>query len=81
MTLTACEITWLHALLKDMALNILHPAVLKCDNIVALSIASSLVLHERTKYIEVDNHFVRDTITEGSISTEYVPTPEQIAYS
>lgn len=58
MALTACEITWLSALLKDMGLHNLPPAILKCDNQAAISIAANPVMHERTKHIEIDCHFV-----------------------
>lgn len=60
MALTTCEITWLITLLKDMGLEHLPPTLLSCDNQVALSIAANPVLHERTKHIEIDCHYVRD---------------------
>ncbi|XP_074324109.1 secreted RxLR effector protein 161-like [Apium graveolens] len=58
MALTACEITWLAALLKDMGLKDLPPVMLKCDNMAAISIAANPVLHERTKHVEIDWHFI-----------------------
>lgn len=79
MALTACEITWIAALLKDMGLQNLPPTLLKCDNLAAFSIAANPVLHERTKHIEIDCHFIRDKINSGSIVTHYVPSHAQLA--
>lgn len=79
MALTACEITWLHALLKDMGIHDLPPTLLKCDNKAALSIAANPVLHERTKHIEIDCHFIRDKIAAGDIVTQHVPSHAQAA--
>lgn len=79
MALTACEITWLSALLKDMGLKDLPPAVLQCDNMAAISIAANPVLHERTKHVEIDCHFIREKINSGLINTHYVPSHSQLA--
>lgn len=79
MALTCCEVTWLSSLLKDIGLTNLPPTVMKSDNQAALSIAANPVLHERTKHIELDCHFIRDKIVEGSIVTEYVPSSHQLA--
>ncbi|XP_021724259.1 uncharacterized protein LOC110691609 [Chenopodium quinoa] len=79
MALTSCEVTWLTQLLKDLGLKNLGPAILKCDNKAALSIAANPVHHERTKHIEVDCHFIRDKINEGCIKTQYTPSGEQLA--
>ena len=79
MALTCCEVTWMSALLKDMGLNDLPPTLIKSDNQAALSIAANPVLHERTKHIELDCHFIRDKIAEGKVTTEFVPSHAQVA--
>lgn len=79
MALASCEITWLSALLKDMGLHNLPPTLLHCDNQAAIAIAANPVLHERTKHVEVDCHFIRDKINSGTIITKHVPTHAQVA--
>lgn len=79
MAMTCCEITWLTTLLSDMGLPNLPPTILNCDNKAALSIAANPVLHERTKHIEVDCHYIRDKINDGSIITQFVPSHAQLA--
>ena len=79
MALTACEITWLTALLKDLGIHKLPPTLLNCDNKAALSIAANPVLHERTKHIKLDCHYIRDKINVGEIVTKHVPSHAQAA--
>ena len=50
-----------------------------CDNQAALHISSNPVFHERTKYIEVDCHFIREKIASGCISTSFVNSNDQLA--
>lgn len=79
MALIACEITRITSLLKDMGLTNLPPTILKVDNQAALSIAANPVLHERTKHIEIDYHYIRDKINAGEIKTCHVPSYAQVA--
>jgi hypothetical protein len=58
MTSTASELTWIKQLLVDMNITSATPIKIFYDNQVARYIVSNLVFHERTKYIEVDCHFV-----------------------
>ena len=74
MASVACEITWIMQLLKDLKIDHHKPAMLFCDNSVALYIVANPVFHEQTKYIEVDCHLVRDKILEGKIKTFHVAT-------
>lgn len=54
------------------------PMRIYCNNKTAISIAQNLVLHDRTKHIEVDKHFIKEKIDAGVICIPYLPTIEQI---
>jgi hypothetical protein len=76
---TWCEVSWLQSLLKHIHILHLKPTLLHCDDKAALHIATNPVFHERTKHKEMDCHFIRDKIQDGSIMTKFVTSAEQLA--
>lgn len=47
---------------------------LYCDGANAIPITKNLVLHSRTKHVEVKYHFIRKYAQDGNIDIQYVST-------
>lgn len=73
------DITFFQYLLQDFGIKCEAVAQLFCDNVSAIHIANNPVFHERTKHIEIDCHFVRDKIDDGSLQLSFVGTKQQPA--
>lgn len=73
------EIQWLSYLLEDLHICSIKNASLYCDNNSTVAIAENFVFHERTKYIEIDCHIVRQKVNEGLIKLLSVSSKNQIA--
>jgi hypothetical protein len=52
---------------------------LLCDSTSAISLEKNLVLHSRTKHIEVRYHFLRDNVEKGIFVLSHVPTQDHLA--
>ena len=76
---TACEILWVHSLLRDIGLDVPSTMKMHCDNQATIFIASNPVFHERTKHIEVDYHFIRDLLMKKEIITPYIKSVDQLS--
>ena len=74
-----CEGIWLGRLLEELKISSHSPMRIYCDNKAAVSIAHNPVHHDRTKHVEVDRHFIREKIDNGSFCMTYIPTKEQTA--
>lgn len=79
MASTACKLIWLKGLLCDLGVPTTLPMSLFCDNQAAMHIASNPVFHERTKHIEVDNHYIREQVQSQVIQTHYTRSFNQLA--
>ncbi|PRQ54238.1 putative RNA-directed DNA polymerase [Rosa chinensis] len=76
---TTSELQWLKHLLTDLHLTLDSTPTLHCDNISALALATNPVHHSKLKHIEVDIHFTRDKVRDGSIRLQFVCSQEQLA--
>ncbi|KAM1195833.1 hypothetical protein ACFX2J_022268 [Malus domestica] len=74
---TAAAISWFCKLFHDLRL-LLYCLKVHCDNINAISLASNLVFHARTRHVEVDYHYVREKVVLNKLKVLYLSTHDQI---
>jgi hypothetical protein len=75
---SACkQAIWASRLLESFG-GFIYPLLL-CDNQASIKISENPVLHQRTKHIDVQFHFVREKVSEGKVDIEYVNTGENLA--
>nr|XP_016490256.1 PREDICTED: uncharacterized mitochondrial protein AtMg00810-like [Nicotiana tabacum] len=72
------EISWLVRLLNDLDLSITTHVPVFCDSQAALHIAKNLIFHKRIKHIEVDCHYVRDCLSYGLVSLQFMHSFDQL---
>jgi hypothetical protein len=73
------EATWLRQLLLELRHPPRRATLVYCDNVSAVYLSSNLVLHQRTKHVEIDLHFVREKVALGHVRVLHVPTTSQYA--
>ncbi|EOY26809.1 Cysteine-rich RLK (RECEPTOR-like protein kinase) 8 [Theobroma cacao] len=79
MASASCEIIWLKHLLADFGIEHKVAVVLYSDSQSTIHISKNPVFHERTKHIEMDCHFIREKVIEGTIKPIYISTDLQLA--
>lgn len=80
MASTCYEVIWLKFLLTDFCFDHKGAIKLYCNNQSTIHLCKNLVVHERTKDIEMDYHFIQDKVMQGRIELVCVHTSSQIAY-
>lgn len=59
------EATWLQRLLSELKVfssSASDPTALLCDNTTTIKLLENLVLHARTKHIEIKHHYIREQV-------------------
>ncbi|XP_038891621.1 uncharacterized mitochondrial protein AtMg00810-like [Benincasa hispida] len=79
MSLGICEEIWLKKVLSDLQQDNELPIKLFFDNKAAISIANNPVQHDRTKYVEIDRHYIKERLDSGNICIPYIPSNQQVA--
>ena len=70
---------WLKRLFEDIGILNLNSITLFIDNQSALSLSGDVMFHQRTKHIDVQYHFLRNAVLDGTLSTFYCPTADMVA--
>ena len=72
------ELLWLRSMLSKLGFEETTFSQLYCDNKYAIMLFLYSVLHEWTKHIEVDVHFIREKIRAGHVTLSFVSSSKQL---
>ena len=75
---TTAKLIWLCWLLQDLGVDCSTSTKLHCDNQSAIQIAYNDVLHERTKHIKIDCHFISHHLLQGILTLQSVFSHDQL---
>ena len=78
LTATTTELVWLRWLLQDLGVDCSTVTKLYCDNRSAIQIAHNNVFHERIKHIEIDCHFIRHHLLQGTLTLQSIFSQDQL---
>lgn len=73
------KLLWVKQLISEIGLSNIPPPVVWCDNTSTVSIAENPTHHARIKHVEIDHHFVREKVLDGTLQVNFVPSAEQVA--
>ena len=65
--------------LVDLGVKVKLPVSVLYDNQSAIDLSKNPVQHSRSKHIDIQYHFIKDQVEEGTIQLEYVGTKDQIS--
>lgn len=70
---------WVKQLLGEVGIPVGQSPVVWCDNTSTVSMAAIPTHHARVKHVEIDHHFVRKKVLDGSLQVNFVPSANQVA--
>jgi len=73
------EQIWLLRFLKEIGCDVSNQNVIYFDNQSAIALAHNPEHHARTKHIDIQYHFVRNCVEDGTTRLEYCPTEDMVA--
>lgn len=75
----ACQGIWLRRILDQLGHSQDKSTTIYCDNSSTIKLSKNLVLHGRSKHIDVRFHFLRDLARDGVIELVHCNTQEQVS--
>jgi hypothetical protein len=66
------EVMWVQTILKELGIKTSKVPCLWCDNMGATYLSANPIFHARTKYIEIDFHFVRERVAKRLLDIRFI---------
>ena len=79
MTRAVQQVMWMYAFLDEVGLPQKYPFVVYGDNAPAIALTKNTKGHARAKHIDVRYHYIREHVTDGSVTIEHVPSDKNLA--
>jgi hypothetical protein len=81
LTHTAKELIWLRGFLGTTTPDVSTKArtALMCNNQAAIVLSGDAMYHTQTKHVDIQCHFIRQTVEARCTKIEYCPTAEMVA--
>jgi hypothetical protein len=74
----ACQAVWLAWLLAEILNSVVSRTVLRVDNKSTISLVKNPVHNDRSKYIDIRFHLIREYAHNGQIEVSFIRTSEQL---
>ncbi|XP_070664639.1 secreted RxLR effector protein 161-like [Malus domestica] len=78
-TSCACQAIWLRRMLEALGDKQEGSTIIFYDKISAIKLSRNLVMHGRSKHIDVRFHFLRNLCNDGVVELEYCKSGNQLA--
>jgi hypothetical protein len=79
LTLATKEAMWIKLFLTELGVFKGGPICINCDNQSYIAQAKNPEHHARTKHIDIQYHFIREKVEEGTVKLEFCLTQEMVA--
>ena len=70
---------WIQRALQELIPGNNFPSALSTDSAAAIDLANNPKVHDRSKHIDIQYHFTRERIKDGSLVLLHVPSSENLA--
>ena len=78
-TFCACQCIWMRRVLQKIGHSQSKCTTMMCDNSSTIKLSKNLVMHGRSKHIDVRFHFLRDLTKEEVVKLVHCGTNDQVA--
>jgi hypothetical protein len=71
------EACWLRQLRQELHAPLSKSTLIYCDNISVVYLSTNLILHQHTKHVKINLHFIQERVAIGDVHILHVPMTSQ----